>query len=65
MAVTSLEFGDARGELPTEATASRNSNLETSWASLLLLAGLRVSEFSDIILRGEFLEDKSGEVMLF
>ena len=63
MAVTSLEFGDARGELPTEATASRNSNLETSWASLLL-AGLRVSE-SDIILRGEFLEDKSGEVMLF
>ena len=64
MAVTSLEFGDARGELPTEATASRNSNLETSWASLLL-AGLRVSEFSDIILRGEFLEDKSGEVMLF
>ena len=64
MAVTSLEFGDARGELPTKATASRNSNLETSWASLLL-AGLRVSEFSDIILRGEFLEDKSGEVMLF
>lgn len=63
MAVTSLEFGDARGELPTEATASRNSNLEISWASLLL-AGLRVSEFSDITLRGEFLEDKSGEVML-
>ena len=64
MAVTSLEFGNARGELPTEATASRNSNLETSWDSLLL-TGLRVSEFSDIILRGEFLEDKSGEVMLF
>jgi len=37
MVVASLDFGDARGEVPTEATASRNSNFETSWASLLLV----------------------------
>ena len=63
MAVRDLVIDEPRGELPTEATALRNSNLETSCASLLLVR-LRVSELSDMILRGEVVEDNSGEVML-
>jgi hypothetical protein len=59
-----LGFDEPRGELPTEATASRNSNFETSCANLLQ-ARPRVSELSEIILRGEVVEDNSGEVMLF
>lgn len=51
------------GGLPTEETASRTSNLESSWANLLLV-NLRVSELSETSLRGEFLREDECVLML-
>jgi hypothetical protein len=53
----------AEGGLPTEETASRTSNLDRSWANLLLVK-VRVSELSETNLRGEFLREDECVLML-